>query len=156
MWYNRVMPKGIYQHKALGQKQYPSDLVEQVQHCYLRRGMSMIETASEVGTTVKVLQRLMPRHGIIRRRAIKRNQRGEANANWKGSSASYAAFHRRLDALYGKPQYCQLCCTQDKRRAYDWANLSGRYDDPEDYKRLCRSCHWKLDKKIENITNHAK
>ena len=39
---------------------------------------------------------------------------------------------------------------------YDWANLTGHYDDPNDYKRMCRSCHWKYDERIKNIKHMRK
>lgn len=41
-------------------------------------------------------------------------------------------------------------CASDQ--SYDWASMTGDFADPSDYKRLCRSCHWKLDDKITNIT----
>jgi hypothetical protein len=45
----------------------------------------------------------------------------------------------------GKPKRCEECGTTDPKKTYDWANQKGRYDDPQDYRRLCRSCHGKLD-----------
>lgn len=56
-----------------------------------------------------------------------------------------------LSGIRGTPQQCEICGTQDPRRAYDWANLSGNHHDPKDYKRMCRSCHWKYDKKHLNF-----
>jgi len=49
---------------------------------------------------------------------------------------------------------CEECGTADPRRSYDWANLTGNFADVMDYRRLCRSCHWKLDGKILNIHKH--
>ena len=114
-------------------------------------GMSQVEVGEELGTTQKVIWGLFKRNGYKSRPAIKRNQTGENNDYWKGSHAGYQAFHRRLDATKGKPRYCEVCGTSDHSRTYDWANLTGRYDDPNDYKRMCRSCHWKYDGKIYNI-----
>lgn len=54
------------------------------------------------------------------------------------------------------PQKCEECGTADKNKTYDWASISKKYNDPNDYKRLCRSCHWKLDKMILNITKNIK
>lgn len=46
---------------------------------------------------------------------------------------------------------CDVCGTEDKSKSYDWANLTGDYDNPQDFKRMCRSCHWKYDKKHLNF-----
>ncbi len=123
----------------------------QLRHCYIEKGMSQTEIALEFGTTQKVVWKAMGKFGIPRRVAAKRDQTGERNSSWKGSRASYTAFHNRMASLKGKPKKCEVCGTTDESKSYDWANLTGRYDDPNDYKRMCRSCHWKHDKKILNI-----
>ena len=33
----------------------------------------------------------------------------------------------------------------DESKKYDWANLTGNYNDPKDYKRMCKSCHLRYD-----------
>jgi len=93
----------------------------------------------------------MKRHGLATRTAAPRDQAGEANANWKAETAGKQAFHRRLYALHGKPTKCTVCGTTESEH-YDYANLSGRYEDINDYAAMCRSCHWKYDDKITNIT----
>lgn len=113
--------------------------------------MSQNEIAAKYSVTLKRVQTSMRRYEITSRPAIKRNQIGCNNSSWKGDSACYAAFHYRLSSLYGKPQKCEICGTSDPKRTYDWANLTGRYDDPSDYKRMCRSCHWKYDDKAANF-----
>jgi len=72
-------------------------------------------------------------------------------SSWKADEAGKQAFHRRLYALHGKPAKCTVCGTTDSNH-YDYANLSGRYEDLNDYAAMCRSCHWKYDDKITNIT----
>ena len=124
---------------------------KQLESDYAEGGMSQVEIAAKYQTTQKVVWLAMRRLGIATRKAAKRNQKGAANSSWKGSAAGYAAFHKRMESLKGKPMKCEVCGTESDKSAYDWANLSGRYDDPSDYKRMCRSCHWKLDKKILNI-----
>lgn len=114
-------------------------------------GMSQTEVAEKYGTTQRVVFNAMRRFGIKSRVAAKRDQRGPKNTSWKGDKASYEAFHYRMDALKGKPKKCEFCETVDPRKTYDWANMTGKYNDPEDYRRLCRTCHWKLDKKVLNI-----
>lgn len=124
---------------------------EQLESDYHEGGMSQVEIAMKYGVSQKVVWRAMRRFGIKTRTAAKRNQTGQANSSWKGSGAGYAAFHKRMESLKGKPCKCEACGTTDESKSYDWANQTGRYDDPSDYKRMCRSCHWKLDKKILNI-----
>ncbi len=41
-------------------------------------------------------------------------------------------------------------------RGYEWATLTGRYDDVMDYKRLCASCHKRFDNVVRNLGAHAK
>jgi AraC-like DNA-binding protein len=70
---------------------------------------------------------------------------GEKNPNWKGNDAGYEAMHTRLHRRRGKASECSVCGTRDRRHKYDWANLSGRYDDPDDYAQMCRKCHIAFD-----------
>lgn len=114
-------------------------------------GHTQYEIAAILHTTQKVVWRFMKANGITARTACKRNQWGERNHSWKGELASYKAMHQRLTVRFGKLKRCEQCGTTDKRRSYDWANLTGDYGDVTDYRRLCRSCHWKLDNKILNI-----
>lgn len=114
-------------------------------------GVTQTELAEYFGVTQKVIWGFMQRHGIKSRKAAKRNQWGSRNHMWKGDDASYKAMHQRLTKRFGQPQRCEVCGTTDKRRRYDWASLSGQYQDMGDYRRMCRSCHWKYDKIILNI-----
>jgi len=71
---------------------------------------------------------------------------GEAGAGmrlgnrWKGDTASYSAFHKRLYKARGRPSLCEDCGSTTAKR-FEWANMSGNYHDLNDYKRLCTSCH---------------
>jgi hypothetical protein len=114
-------------------------------------GMTQVEVAEEIGTTQKVIFERLKAVGYKCRVAIKRNQSREKNSSWKSNSASYKAFHYRMYSLKGSPKKCEICGTDDKKKHYDWANISGKFEDPSDYKRMCRSCHWKHDKIINNI-----
>jgi hypothetical protein len=118
-------------------------------------GLTQHEIAERYHTTQKVVWRAMYNFGIKARVAAKRNQTGSNNDSWKGSKASYAAYHKRMESLKGKPQKCEVCGTVDTSKSYDWACLTGRYDDPSDYKRMCRSCHWKHDNTIKNLGKYA-
>jgi hypothetical protein len=114
-------------------------------------GMSQTEVALELGVTQKLVHSAMKRLGIPARVAAKRNQSGEANHMWKGEDASYKAFHNRLTAAKGQPQRCEECGTDDSSKQYDWANLTGNYADMSDYRRMCRSCHWRYDERHKNF-----
>jgi hypothetical protein len=137
------MPKGQYDRATSNwtptpHTTDPPELVNAVRSAY-ESGMTMRETAAAVGVSVKVLQRLMPRHGIERRRAVKRNQTGSANANWKGDAACYASLHQRVEKARGRPAACSVCGAA--REWIDWANLTGHYEDIDDYAAMCRPCH---------------
>jgi hypothetical protein len=97
----------------------------------------------------------MQKFEIQTRKAAARDQHGSSNNNWRGDSAGYAALHKRVEAARGTPSLCEECDTSDPTKAYDWANISGNYGDVADYRRLCRSCHWKDDRTIFNI-HHMK
>jgi hypothetical protein len=114
-------------------------------------GSSLQELADRYGVSRKAITGVLNRGGVTIRPAIPRNQWGEANANWRGDDASIGKMHRRLDRRFGTPQKCDVCGATDKRRAYDWANITGDYANLTDYVRMCRSCHWKHDHKQDNF-----
>jgi hypothetical protein len=114
-------------------------------------GMTQKEVGQELGFTQKVIMRVLKENGIKCRPPIPRTPGGCLSDNWKGDDVGYAAFHFRIQTLKGKPQFCEVCGTTDPQKTYDWANLSGKLNDPDDYKRMCRSCHWKYDKKHLNF-----
>lgn len=119
-------------------------------------GMTQTEIAEELCVSQKMIWGRLKKVGYKCRVAKKRDQVGNNNDTWKGDKAGYSAFHRRLEALKGRPKKCEICGTDDPKKTYDWANLTGEYDDPEDFKRMCRSCHWKYDGKINNIKHMRK
>ena len=65
---------------------------------------------------------------------------GSDHHNWK-ENPGYHAIHDWIRRKLGKPSVCDTCGTKEAI-AYDWANLSGEYKrDPDDWSRMCRSCH---------------
>lgn len=122
---------------------------------YHEEGLTQNECAQRFNVSQKRIFTAMKHYGIKARPAIKRDQRGPKNDNWKGDDAGKQAFHRRLYSAYGKPTQCALCETADETKSYDYANLTGRYHDITDYVPMCRSCHWIYDDKIKNI-HHMK
>ena len=135
-------------------KHYPQEQVERVRALY-QDGMTQSEIATELGTTQKVIWKLMLRHDIPRRPQAKRDQRGQKNHMWKGDAAGYAAFHYRMTTLRGQPKKCEECGTDDPEKGYEWASISGDFANPDDYRRLCRSCHHNYDETYRNLGAYA-
>lgn len=128
---------------------------DDLERAYVVMGWNQQEIADEYGVTLKRVQTAMRKFGIKPRRRIKRDQRGDRNSTWKGDRAGYQALHLRVIVQRGQPQCCEDCGTTDPAKHYDWANLTGNYADVSDYKRLCRSCHWKLDGIEKNLGRYA-
>lgn len=63
-----------------------------------------------------------------------------------GNEVTYSAFHYRVVKARGKPSECEWCGLNNPIRTYEWANLEGRYEDLNDYVRLCVPCHRKFDR----------
>ena len=77
-----------------------------------------------------------------------KGKKGEGTTSWKGINAKYNAKHDWVSTIKGRPQKCEVCGTNDKRR-YEWANKDHKYSrNPDDYIRLCHRCHIKLDKAL--------
>ena len=115
--------------------------------------MSQSEIAAQYGVTQKIVWRWFKTLGIKSRKPFKRNQIGSNNGSWKGDDATYAAFHYRVVSERGRPKECEVCGTKEVNKTYDWACV-GDYTKTSDYKRMCRSCHWKHDKIANNFPNH--
>ena len=113
-------------------------------------GMTQQEVAKELGITQKMVWGLFRKAGYKCRVAKKRNQEGGNNASWKGDKAGYAAHHYRVQKLRGKPSMCAMCETTTAKR-FEWASVTGEYNNIFDYVRLCKSCHSKFDNVIINI-----
>jgi len=119
-------------------------LVAEVRRLY-ESGMTQAEVGRAVGLTQRVIFNLMRRAGITSRVAAKRDQSGPANHMWRGNDAGYQALHLRVAQARGTPSQCARCGSTDPERVYEWANLTGRYEDVGDYERMCRSCHRQYD-----------
>lgn len=71
------------------------------------------------------------------------------------NSTSYGGYHNKVRRTRGTPSFCEVCSTTTAKK-FEWANLTGNYEDVNDYKRMCTSCHSKHDGKIRNITGIVK
>lgn len=130
-------------------KVYPPETVALVSSLY-QANHTQAEIAAKIGASQKVVWNLMRRSGITARTASKRDQWGDKNHKWAGDEAGLQALHRRLYARFGKPRKCITCGAEDAKH-YDYANLTGKYEDLGDYAPMCRSCHSIYDMKINNI-----
>jgi len=95
------------------------------------------------------------RHSKETRELMSKNRKDKNNSNWKGDKAGYKAIHIWVNKNKLKPKQCEVCggYTDD----LDLSNISGDYKrDVNDYEYICRSCHWKKDKKILNIKKMVK
>jgi len=101
------------------------------------------DLADSMGRTKQFICRKAKELGLTDRKSLK------PYAEKKGSNP-YSKFHARIRSLRGCPHKCEICGEDNKRKWYDWANLTGKYDDPDDYKRMCRKCHRKYDKNRYN------
>lgn len=135
-------------------KVYPADLVARVRQAY-ECGRTQAEIAAVEGVSQKVIFSLMRRHGLPCRVAAKREQHGPTNDAWKGDAANYSALHLRVQTERGRPSLCEECGTTSAKR-FEWANISGRYEDVADYRRLCCSCHHRMDGLVRNLGDYAK
>jgi hypothetical protein len=129
-------------------RDYPDELVSSIASMY-SAGMTIREIQAQ--TTGAKVQNVIRRYGIRTRTCAKRDQRGPQNHMWKGPAASYAALHLRVVAERGTPSLCEWCGRSDDTR-YEWANVTGAYDDPTDYARLCVSCHRTYDARRRALT----
>ncbi len=68
---------------------------------------------------------------------------------WKGNFVGYTALHSWLGRKYGTPEKCEKC---GSIKNVEWANKSGQYlRNRNDWMNLCKSCHNKFDKRINNF-----
>lgn len=73
-------------------------------------------------------------------------------SEFQGTISQYKYLHVKVSKAFGKPNKCEDCKTTTAK-CYDWANTGSNYCYPylvirADWKRLCRSCHQKLDKHL--------
>jgi hypothetical protein len=118
---------------------------------YLAEKRTLSEIGKESGVSAATVMRALIATGILRRGPRdKNNKRGQTNGNWKGEKAKYSALHKRLYKILGKADRCEECGIDDDKTVYNWANLTGKVDDPNDYASLCRKCHMHLDDPNKN------
>lgn len=131
-----------------GRKVYPEELTTEVRRLYDIKQMSQKQIAILLGRSLRFVQGVMRAAGVKPRKAAPPpgSRTGPKSPSWKGVDAGYQAKHLRVETLYGTPSECRKCGTTAAEKTYDWANLTGNYDDTADFMRMCRSCHRKYDR----------
>lgn len=107
--------------------------------------MTQQEIADKIGVSLKSVQKSLKRSRTPIRKAAKRDQHGAKNSSWAGESVTYKGGHCRVRLHRGKPEKCEKCGVDNKSAKLEWANVSGKYHDPNDYIPLCIPCHRKWD-----------
>lgn len=142
-------------------RDYAADLVERIRRLYAEDGLTIAEVQAIIGHGVKV-QLVIERYAIPRRRAVKRNQRGERNDMWRGPDASYGAVHLRLLTSRGPASayVCSDCGAAAAEWAYDYGCPNQREDqqngylystDLSRYSPRCRPCHQQQDRERDQL-----
>lgn len=129
---------------------------DEIVKLYFDEILTQAEIGQKYNVSQKVVFRWFKNLGIKCRAPVKRNQRGENNNSWKGNKVTYAAYHYRVRSVRGKADKCEECGRCDKGITYDWANQNGNYEDVNDYKMMCRSCHFKKDGHRHNLPNRTR
>ncbi len=78
--------------------------------------------------------------------SYKCSKTGPLNPKWKGDEAGYISYHARVYRERGKASSCSVCGEDNPDVRYEWANLTGRYEDVNDYAEMCKQCHVTYDK----------
>jgi DNA-binding CsgD family transcriptional regulator len=117
---------------------------EELERLYVVEKLTQAEIAKRLNVSTKQIETAMRKFNMPRRRAV-HNRSGLKSWHWKGNRAGYQAKHLRVQKARGKPQRCEMCGTKNPDQKYHWANLTGNYDDVNDYKRMCVPCHKRFD-----------
>lgn len=67
---------------------------------------------------------------------------------WK-DNVTYGSLHKQVYKKYGKAKKCSKC---GSTKNVQWANVSNKYKNNEDFVELCTSCHKKYDFKMNKRT----
>lgn len=79
---------------------------------------------------------------------------GEKNTMWKGDNVGYNELHNWVRRHKPKPAICEIC---GKEVPFDLANISSEYKrDVNDYQWICRLCHMKGDKRLEELNSRSR
>lgn len=106
-------------------------------------GLLLSEIAAKHGTTKNSIMYWVRKEGLPRRQPHQSHPQ-------RKDVVTYFSYHDRVRSARGRPRFCEEC-KSTTAKAYDWANLTGKYEDIDDYVRLCRSCHVRKDGHWRNL-----
>jgi len=130
----------------MSKAKYNTIPVEVLRRLYVDQNMTIREIEKELGVSNTPIRRALHHYGIPVRKGTPRIRKvGPLNPAWRGAEAKYSAKHTRVSKLRGRPAHCQQCGTTVPSERYEWANLTGKFDDPTDYMRVCKRCHVRID-----------
>lgn len=76
------------------------------------------------------------------------------NPKWRGDKVGNRALHTWIKRHKSKPEVCENCKIA---RPYDLANISHQYKrDINDFKWLCRKCHFDFDGRLDRLLEVSK
>lgn len=109
-------------------------------------GWTTKEVGEKFGISKELLQFYFNKIGYECRKYTDRHPtRKSPRLSWNANNISYTAQHRRVYRARGSPSKCELCKTTENKNKYDWANLTGNYNDVNDFMRMCKKCHKNFD-----------
>ena len=117
----------------------PALIRKSIPYWYYTAHYTMRDIADLYGYSLGTMRRWFREIGIV-----VRDQVAENNPRWRGDAAGYTACHDHVRRVRGTPSVCAMCDTTTAK-CYNWANLTRNYRDVNDYIRLCRSCHSRMD-----------
>ena len=79
---------------------------------------------------------------------------GEGNPNWKGNKVGMDGLHVWVAKRLPKPDACEICKEKKQLELSSKGHVYNR--NLKSWQWLCRSCHSKVDQKIENILRNKK
>lgn len=144
----------IFHNLIKMKKSHAQEIVKIVRRLY-SRFLSEESIGKKLGWSRSFIHSIMEKNNIKRRISywgVKEYgyQKGQKHPLWKGNEVGYKAAHDRIGRYLGKPSKCEVCGTIAAKR-FEWANMSGKFYDVKDYKRMCCSCHRRHDGAILNI-----
>jgi|SanBayMetagenome_1026888.scaffolds.fasta_scaffold04289_7 transposase len=112
-------------------------------------GLLQKEIGSMFGVHQSIISSFMKRHNIeTRNTQFPKGHvsfKGDKHPGWKGNDISYISAHQRVYRVRGKATQCSKCGKTEG--IIDWANVSGKYYNSQDFIELCRKCHREFDER---------
>ena len=140
--------------EKLGNKhqEWLAERKKKIEYMYHSSLMSQKEIGKVLNLSQSVISAFMSSNNIKTRDSQYQKGRqtlGKDHPGWVGDKVCYMAAHQRVYRLRGKALECTKCGKTEG--LIHWANITGRYYDPEDYMELCPKCHSKFDGRTTSV-----